>query len=51
MPTWSMGLGDIYNHAEGHRGLTMGTFDQTCSKHGRSLGKGDVVGLKDLYSR
>lgn len=47
----SMGLADIYNHADGHPNLTMGEADITCSKQARSLGKGDVLGLKDLYSR
>lgn len=49
MPMWSMGLADVYNI--GHPGLTMVTCDQTRSKQGRSLGKGDVLGLKELYSR
>jgi hypothetical protein len=46
-----MGLAHVYNHGDGHWGLTMGKFDQTCSKMGRCLGKGDVLGLKALYNR
>lgn len=47
----SMGLDDVYNHGDGHPNLTMGGADISCSKQARSLGKGDVLGLKDLYSR
>jgi hypothetical protein len=44
-------LGDIYNHGDGHMKLTMGGSSFTCSKQIRSLGEGDIVGLKDLYTK
>lgn len=47
----TLGLGDVYNNGDGHPGLTMRSSDYGCSKQVRSLGKGDVLGLQDLYSR
>lgn len=47
----SMGLDDVYDNGNGHPGLTMGATNDNCSRASRSLGKGDFLGLKDLYAR
>ncbi len=48
----TLGLGDIYGESgDEHPKLTMGGASHTCTKMQRSLGKGDVLGLKELYSR
>jgi hypothetical protein len=48
----TLGLGDIYGQSgDAHPKLTMGGASYTCTKMIRSLGKGDVLGLKELYSR